>query len=84
MLLTLLAIVWFLIWILAVVDIVRRHDLRTSSKVLWALAVIFVPIIGVLVYLIARPADATQYKPADGYAVQGDASYETVRDRHPV
>ena len=84
MLLTLLAIVWFLIWILAVVDIVRRHDLRTSSKVLWALAVIFVPIIGVLVYLLARPADASQYKPTDGYAVQGDASYETVRDRHPV
>ena len=43
MLLTLLAIVWLLIWLLAVVDIVRRHDLRTSSKVLWALAVIFVP-----------------------------------------
>jgi len=84
MLLTLLAIVWLLIWVLAVIDIVRRHDLRTSSKVLWALAVIFVPIIGVLVYLVARPADATQYVPPDGYAVQGDASYESVRDRHPV
>lgn len=84
MLLTLLAIVWFLIWVLAVIDIVRRHDLRTSSKVLWALAVIFVPIVGVLVYLVARPADATQYAPADGYALQGDAGYESARDRHPV
>jgi hypothetical protein len=63
MLLTLLAIVWLLIWLLAVVDIVRRRDLRTSSKVLWALAVIFVPVVGVLVYLVARPADARQYVP---------------------
>lgn len=84
MLLTLLAIVWLLIWLLAVFDIVRRRDLRTSSKVLWALAVIFVPVVGVLVYLVARPADATQYAPPDGHALQGDASYETVRDRHPA
>jgi hypothetical protein len=84
MLLTLLAIVWLLIWLLAVFDIVRRRDLRTSSKVLWALAVIFVPVVGVLVYLVARPADATQYAPPDGYALQGDVSHESVRDRHPV
>jgi hypothetical protein len=84
MLLTLLAIVWVLIWVLAVVDILRRRDLRTSSKVLWALAVLFVPVVGVLVYLVARPADATQYAPADSDRLQGDASYERVRDRHPV
>lgn len=84
MLLTLLAIVWLLIWSLAVFDIVRRHDLRTSSKVLWALAVIFVPIVGVLVYLVARPADAGQYAPPDSQALGGDASHESVRDRHPV
>jgi hypothetical protein len=84
MLLTLLAIVWALIWVLGLVDIVRRRDLRTSSKVLWALAVIFVPVVGVLVYLVARPADATQYAPPDGSTLQGDAAYESVRDRHPV
>src|SRR6478672_1682266 len=82
MLLTLLAIVWVLIWALAFVDILRRKDLRTSSKVLWALAVFFVPVIGVLVYLVARPAEATQYAPAD--RLQDDASYERARDRHPV
>jgi len=32
-------------WVLAVVDILRRRDLRTSSKVLWALAVLVVPVI---------------------------------------
>jgi hypothetical protein len=84
MLLTLLAIVWVLIWLLGVFDIFRRRDLRTSSKVLWALAVIFVPVVGVLVYLVARPADATQHVPPDSYAVPADGAYESVRDRHPV
>jgi hypothetical protein len=84
LLITLLAFVWLLIWVLALVDIVRRPDLRTSSKVLWALAVIFVPVVGALVYLVARPADPRQYTPPEGHALGGDASYETVRDRHPV
>jgi phospholipase D-like protein len=84
MLLTLLAIVWVLIWALVLVDILRRPDLRTSSKVLWALAALFVPVVGVLVYLIARPADPRQYVPADADRLQGDASYESLRDRHPV
>ena len=36
MLLTLLAIVWVLIWVLALFDILRRRDLATTSKVLSA------------------------------------------------
>ena len=84
MLFTLLAIIWVLIWVLGLVDIVRRRDLRTSSKVLWALAVIFVPVVGVLVYLVARPANATQYVPPDSYAHPGDGAFESARDRHPV
>ena len=84
MLLTLLAIVWVLIWVLALVDILRRPDLRTSSKVIWAVVVLIIPIIGVIVYLVARPGDPGQFVPKDGDIVQGDPSYEGVRDRHPV
>jgi hypothetical protein len=84
MLLTLLVIVWVLIWVLALVDILRRPDLRTSSKVIWAVAVLIVPVIGVIVYLIARPGDPGQYAPGDSDRLPGDASYEAVRDRHPV
>ncbi len=58
MLLALLGFVWLLIWVLVLVDILRRPDLRISSKVLWALAALFVPVIGVLVYVIARPFGA--------------------------
>ena len=44
------------IWILIVVfiDIFRSHDLSGWAKALWFLFVLFIPLIGVLVYLIAR------------------------------
>jgi hypothetical protein len=85
MLLTLLVIVWVLIWVLVLVDIVRRPDLRTSSKVLWAVGVLIIPVIGVIVYVVVRPGDPGQYAPADGDIVHGaDSSYEGVQDRHPV
>jgi hypothetical protein len=35
-------------------DIFRSHDLSGWAKALWFLFVLFIPLIGVLVYLIAR------------------------------
>ena len=49
MLVTLLVIVWLLIWIVALVELVRRPDLTTGSKVLWALLILLVPVIGVII-----------------------------------
>ena len=47
-------VVW--IWLLIVVfgDIFRSHDIGGFAKALWVLFVIFLPLVGVLVYLIAR------------------------------
>ena len=44
--------IWILIWIF--IDIFRSRDLSGFSKALWFLFVLFIPLIGVLVYLIAR------------------------------
>jgi ABC-type multidrug transport system fused ATPase/permease subunit len=44
--------IWILIWIF--IDIFRSHDLSGWAKALWFLFVLFIPLIGVLVYLIAR------------------------------
>jgi hypothetical protein len=76
----LIAIPLFLIWVLTLVDLVRRHDLNGSRKVLWALVVLLVPVVGVIVYFIARPPQPTD-RPAtlDGL---GDQSYEPIRRRH--
>ncbi len=47
-------VVW--IWLLVVVfgDIFRSHDMGGVAKALWVLLVIFLPLLGVLIYLIAR------------------------------
>jgi hypothetical protein len=48
-------------WIFAVIwvfiDNFRRRDHSGFAKALWTLAIIFVPIVGVCAYLIARPSD---------------------------
>ena len=44
--------IWILIWIF--IDIFRSQDLSGLAKTLWFLFVLFIPLIGVLVYLIAR------------------------------
>jgi hypothetical protein len=55
------SMIWFFlffiwIWLLIVVfgDIFRSKDLGGWAKALWTIFVIFVPYLGVLVYLIAR------------------------------
>jgi hypothetical protein len=47
-------IIW--IWLLIVVfsDIFRSHDMGGLAKALWVIFVVFIPYLGVLIYLIAR------------------------------
>jgi hypothetical protein len=49
-----------LIWLLTWVDIFRRDDLGGGSKALWLLATFFVPLLGPIVYFVARPGVATR------------------------
>ena len=44
--------IWVLIWIF--IDIFRSRDLSGWAKALWFIFVLFLPLIGVLVYLIVR------------------------------
>ena len=44
--------IWTLIWVF--IDIFRSQDLSGWAKALWFLFVLLIPLIGVLVYLIAR------------------------------
>jgi hypothetical protein len=47
-------VIWIWILIAVFIDIFRSHDLFGWAKALWFLLVLFIPLIGVLVYLIAR------------------------------
>ena len=55
---TMLAVAVFFIWIWLLIsifaDIIRSHDLSGLEKALWVIFVVVLPILGVLVYLIAR------------------------------
>src|SRR6516165_12029410 len=46
--------IWIWLLIIVFADIFRSRDLSGGAKALWVLFVIIIPLIGVLVYLIAR------------------------------
>jgi hypothetical protein len=76
-----LTILWVLIWALALVDLFRR-DWSTPVKVLWALGMLVLPVVGVLAYLIVRPPSAADVGGPVG--LHDESAEERVRDRHPV
>jgi putative oligomerization/nucleic acid binding protein/phospholipase D-like protein len=47
-------VIWIWILVRVFIDIFRSRDLSGWAKALWFLFVLFIPIIGVVVYLIAR------------------------------
>ena len=51
---------WIMLLFHIIADIFRDHELSGFSKALWCLFLIFIPWIGVLVYLIARGNSMTQ------------------------
>ena len=49
-----LFIIWFWLLILVFSDIFRSHDLSGWGKALWSIFIVFLPYLGIFVYLIAR------------------------------
>lgn len=47
-------VLWFWILIMVLIDLFRSPDLGGFAKALWFLFVLFIPLIGVLAYLIFR------------------------------
>jgi len=47
-------VIWIWTLIMVFIDIFRSHDLSGWAKALWFVFVLFIPLIGVLAYLIAR------------------------------
>jgi Phospholipase_D-nuclease N-terminal len=53
-----LVVLFLVMWVRALVDLVRRGDLSAVGKVTWAVAMLVLPFIGLLVYTMLRPADS--------------------------
>jgi hypothetical protein len=47
-------VAWIFLLIRVFADIFRSHDMGGWAKALWSLLIIFLPFLGVLIYLIAR------------------------------
>jgi hypothetical protein len=50
-------VAWIFVVIWVFIDNFRRRDHGGGAKALWTIVIIFVPLLGVFVYLIARPSD---------------------------
>jgi hypothetical protein len=47
-------VIWIWLLIFIFMDIFRSHDMGGGMKAIWVIFIIFLPLLGVLVYLIAR------------------------------
>ena len=50
-------VIWVSLVVMVLLDNFRRTDHNGVAKAGWVLLVIFLPLIGVLIYMIARPAE---------------------------
>jgi hypothetical protein len=75
------ALFFMWIWVLIVVfgDIFRSHDLGGWAKALWTVFIIFLPVLGVLAYLIVRGNKIGEHQVQD--AQQADQAMRAyIRD----
>ena len=49
---------WIFVVINVFIDNFRRSDHSGWAKALWACIILIIPFFGMLIYLVARPADA--------------------------
>jgi ABC-type multidrug transport system fused ATPase/permease subunit len=58
-------VIWFWILITVFIDLFRSHDLSGWAKALWFIFILLLPLIGVLVYLIARGSKMHEHAVRD-------------------
>jgi ABC-type multidrug transport system fused ATPase/permease subunit len=75
--------VWFLFWAYVfvaylmvmfqiIVDLFRDHDLSGWAKALWFIGLIILPILGAVIYLIARGKQMSERQMQDAQQAQGE------------
>jgi hypothetical protein len=70
MLIFFLWVIWFWILIGIIADIFTRHDIGGGKKAAWVVLVIFLPLLGVLIYLIANSEGMAQRRVKESRQAQ--------------
>jgi Phospholipase_D-nuclease N-terminal len=67
-------VLWIWLIIVVLTDVFRRNDIHGWGKAGWTVLVIFLPLIGVLAYLIAEGKEMGERSAAQQRAVQAEAN----------
>jgi hypothetical protein len=52
-----------LLWLFTLNDLTKRVDMSGLAKALWAISVVFLPVVGMLLYFIVRPDEPAMAGP---------------------
>ena len=63
---------WFMLLFHVIADIFRRRDASGGKKTIWLLVVLFLPFLGVFIYLIANGDDMARRNVEAAEAAQGE------------
>ena len=58
---TIALVVWILVWLYVAIGVIRRHDLGVIGKVVWLVAILVIPLVGLFIYFLwnaTRPSQA--------------------------
>jgi hypothetical protein len=73
----------FFVWIMLIItifgDIIRSDDMGGWAKAIWSVFIIFVPFLGILIYLIARGGGMAERQAAAAQK-QNQAMQQYIRD----
>ncbi len=73
-----------LLWVFALVDLFRS-PMSGTAKALWAIAIVLLPVIGVIVYFGVRETPQNQYAVTDPYQTGPDVdTADTIARLHDL
>lgn len=67
-----------LLWVFALWDLSGRTDLSGAAKGLWAVAIVLLPLVGMLIYFVMIPQDSVSNQPPR--VVSGTDAPPTITD----
>jgi len=83
MLILMFYIPFMFLWGFTLVDVIMRKDLHAWSKILWAIGILFVPLLGLIAYFISRPKDYDTFVAPGANAYPGSSDYTSYAGPAP-
>lgn len=78
-----LLILWIWLAITVITDLFRSHDLNGWKKAFWLVLIVLLPLVGVLIYVIARGDEMKAHMISDQreQEIAATAEFEDLKDR---